>query len=215
MRKNKIFVIGLLGLFGLLGLTGCAKREIKNLNSKSTNIICFGDSITFGSGAESGENYPSLLAKMINFPVINAGAGGDTTSSALNRLESDVLEKEPLLVIVELGGNDFLNKVPIEVTIKNMREIVEKIQNKEAMVAIVDIGGGIFLGGYHKVFYKIAKERGAIFIPKVLGEIFTNPNLKSDYIHPNAEGYKIITQRIYRVIRPYLEKNALLRESQK
>ena len=79
---------------GLL-LSGCAKREIKNIDSNGKNIICFGDSITFGYGVSSGEDYPSILAKMFQYALINAGIDGDTTTEALKRLEYDVLDRIP------------------------------------------------------------------------------------------------------------------------
>jgi len=208
MRKNKIFVIGLIGLLGLLG---CAKKEIKNIDSGGRNIICFGDSITFGYGASPGEDYPSVLAKLINIPVINAGIDGDNTSEALKRLKPDVLDREPLLVIIEFCGNDFLRKFPMEVTLNNIKEMVEQIQAKGAMVAIVDISAGMFLAEYRKAFSNLAREKGAIFIPRLLSGIITNPSMKSDFLHPNANGYKMVTQCIYRAITPYLEQNAKLK----
>ena len=208
MRKNKIFVIGLIGLLGLLG---CAKKEIKNIDSGGVNIICFGNSITFGYGASPGEDYPSVLAKLINMPVINAGIDGDNTSEALKRLKPDVLDIEPLLVIIEFCGNDFLRKFPMEVTLNNTEEMVEQIQAKGAMVAIVDISAGMFLSEYRKAFSRLAREKGAIFIPRLLSGIITNPSMKSDFLHPNANGYKMVTQRIYRAITPYLEQNAKLK----
>ena len=207
---NIILVLGFLGSW-VLGLVGCAKREIINIDSRGTKIICFGDSITFGYGAQTQESYPVVLSKMIQTPVINAGIDGDTTTEALRRFDSDVLERDPLLVIIEFGGNDFLRKIPRTVTVNNIKEMVERAQAKGAMVAIVDISAGMFLGEYRTAFYNLAKEKGAIFIPHILSSIITNPHLKSDFLHPNAEGYKIVTQRIYRGIIAYLNQNTVLK----
>ena len=214
MKKNKLLVLLFYCSIVLL-LVGCAKREIKNIDSKGKNIICFGDSITFGYGAEPGGDYPSALTKMTSVAVINAGIDGDTSTEALKRLQSGVLDREPLLVIVEFGGNDFLRKIPQEETLNNMIEIIDKIQAKGAMVAVVDISTTMILKQYHSAFYNLAREKGAIFIPRILSGIITNPSLKSDFIHPNADGYNAIAQRIYRAITPYLNKNTLLRQSQK
>lgn len=215
MLKNKlIYVIALLG-YSVVALTGCAKREIKNINSKGKNIVCFGDSITFGYGAEPGGDYPSALAKMTSVAVINAGIDGDTSTEALKRLKSDVLDRDPLLVIVEFAGNDFLRKIPQEITLNNVEEMIEKIQAQGAMTAIVDISAGMFLAEYRKAFSNLARQKGAIFIPGILSGIITNPHLKSDFIHPNTDGYNVIAQRIYRAITPYLNQNSLLRQTQK
>jgi lysophospholipase L1-like esterase len=208
----------LLATFYLLStilLTACAKREIINIDSKGTNIICFGDSITFGYGANPGEDYPSVLAKMINAPVINAGIDGDTSIEALRRIDTDVLDRDPLLVIVEFGGNDFLKRTPLAETLSNVEEMIKKVQSAGAMVAITDVGAGMIMSDYGKEFRRLGKRYRAIFIPHLLSGILANPSLKSDSIHPNAEGYKFIAQKVYRVVTPYLNHNAILRQSQK
>jgi lysophospholipase L1-like esterase len=214
MRKNKLFVIALLG-YSVITLTSCAKREIKNIDSKGANIICFGDSITFGYGAGTGEDYPSNLAKLIYLPVVNAGVDGDISEQALNRIKINVLEKDPLLVIIEFCGNDFLKKVPFETTRDNISKMIDRIQARGAMVAVADISAGMFLAEYRKAFYRLAKEKDAIFIPHILSGIITNPSMKSDFLHPNAKGYKMIAERVYGVILPYLNRNATLRKPQK
>ena len=213
-HTRKVFLFAACCLL-FVTLAGCAKKEIKNIDSKGKNIVCFGDSISFGYGAEPAGDYPSALTKMTSIPVINAGIDGDTSTEAIKRIKSDVLDRDPFLVIVEFGGNDFLRKIPQEITLNNMREIIDKIQAQGAMVAVADISTGMILKEYHSAFFNLAREKGAIFIPPILSGIITNPRLKSDFIHPNADGYNVIAQRIYRVITPYLNQNSLLRQSQK
>lgn len=199
-------------MFSLL-LSGCVKRKIPNMDSQGDNVICFGNSITLGYGAEPGEDYPTILSKLINMPVINAGVDGDTSTGGLGRIEQDVLEKKPLLVIVEVGGNDFLKKIPMDKTISNVKEIVDKIHAKRAMVAIADVSAGLVLRDYRIELNKIAKEKNTIFIPGLLSGIITNPELKSDFLHPNVKGYNIIAQRVHQAILPYIKRNMLLRKS--
>src|SRR5919199_350459 len=76
--------------------------KVRNLDSRGANVIAFGDSLTAGYGAQAGEDYPSRLSALIGVPVINAGVSGDTTQSALARIDSDVLSRDPRLVIVGL-----------------------------------------------------------------------------------------------------------------
>lgn len=215
MKDNFLRLCGVFIIFCAFAVTGCAKREIKNIDSKGTNIICFGDSITFGYGANPGEDYPTALSKMIDIPVINAGIDGDTSVEALKRIESDVLERDPLLVIIEFGGNDFLRKISKETTLKNLKQMIDKIQEKGAMVAIVDISAGMLLSEYRAAFSNIAREKQVVFISNILSGIITNPHLKSDFMHPNADGYKMIAQRIYRTLIPYLNQNHILRQVKK
>jgi len=196
---------GILLIFLSIWLSGCGEQKIKNLDAQGESIICFGDSITFGYGANPGEDYPTALSKMVKLEVINAGVDGDTSFSALERLEQDVLSKNPRLVIVEFCGNDFLKKIPKETTIKNLGEVIDRIQAKGIMVALVDISAGLFFREYRAAFKKLAEEKQAIFIPVVLYKIITNPVMKSDFFHPNARGYKIIADRIYNAIRRYIK----------
>ena len=186
-------------------LSGCVKQEIKNLDAKGSCIICFGDSITFGYGANPGEDYPTAIGKMTRLPVINAGVDGDTSFSALKRLEQDVLSKNPRLVIVEFCGNDFLKKIPKETTVKNLNEIIDRIQAQGIMVALMDISAGMFFREYRAAFNEIAQKKQTIFIPVVLNKIITNPAMKSDFFHPNARGYKVIAGRVYNAICRYIK----------
>jgi len=200
--KNKLkYILIILSIL----LAGCFKPEIKNIDAKGENIICFGDSITFGYGANQGEDYPTALRKMVKLPVINAGVDGNTTFAALERLDTDVLSKNPRLVIVEFCGNDFLKKITIEETVKNLSKIIDRIQQKGAMVALVDISSGMFFMQYRGVFKKLAIEKKAIFIPTILNRIITNPSMKSDFFHPNARGYKVVAKRIYQKISAYIK----------
>lgn len=182
------------------------RREIKNTDSGGKNIICFGDSITFGYGVNPGEDYPSSLQKLMSRPVINAGVDGNTSALGLARLRADVLARDPYLVLIEFSGNDFINKIPVSSTINNIKEMIRQIQHQGAMVAIVDVSAGLFLGEYRLKLFQLARQTGSIFIPATLSNIITNPSLKSDFMHPNVQGYKIISQRVYQAIVPYLKE---------
>ena len=95
----------------------------------------------------------------------------------------------------------------------NIKEMVDKIQAKAAMVAIVDISAGMLFKDYHHKLSKIARQKGTIFISGVLSGIITNPGLKSDFFHPNDNGYNMIAQRVYRAILPYLKKNKIMKQA--
>ncbi|MBN2830702.1 MAG: arylesterase [Candidatus Omnitrophica bacterium] len=204
MLRIKFFLVISL-YFVLISLSACAKQEIKNTGSSGENIICFGDSITFGYGVNPGEDYPSILSKMVKMPVVNAGADGDTSISAFKRIKEDVLDKRPFLVLIEFCGNDFLKDVPQQSTVNNIRKMIIEIQSQGAITAIVDVSAGFFLRDYRIKLSKIARETGSIFVPAALSGIITNPSMKSDFMHPNPEGYKIIAQRVYCAISPYLK----------
>ena len=196
--------ISLILFFLALFITAGCSRKIANVNSSGKTIICFGDSITYGVGASRGEDYPSVLSRMLKRKVINAGVSGDTTKGALLRLKRDVLSRDPYLVIIELGGNDFLKNIPLKETAGNLEKIVTLIQNKGAIAVICDTSVGYFMKGYREHFRSIALKKKAVFIPGVMDNIFNNPGLKSDYVHPDAKGYRIIARRIYQAVKSYV-----------
>ena len=170
--------------------------RVKNLDSRGSAIIAFGDSLTSGYGASAGEDYPSRLSQFANVTVVNAGVSGDTTDSALERLESDVLTRDPRIVIVGLGGNDFLRGAPIASTEANLRTIIRKIQEAGAMVVLLGFKFPSFNANYESMYERVADEEGCLLIPEMLSGISTDPSMKSDEIHPNARGYELIARRV-------------------
>jgi lysophospholipase L1-like esterase len=180
--------------------------KVRNLRSAGEAIICFGDSLTEGVGADAGEDYPSVLSRKLNFPVVNAGQRGDTTAQALERLSDSVLRKNPRLVIVLLGGNDYLRQLPRSESKKNLAEIVRRIQQQGAMVAIAGIKLGLFTDEFAPIYEDTAKELGALYIAQVMKGILSDATLKSDPIHPNRAGYSLIAERIAEKVRPLLRE---------
>ena len=197
-------------LLSTIIFSSCGSRgsfsDVRNLQSRGQNIVCFGDSLTEGVGAEKGEDYPSRLARELSHPVINAGRRGDTSADGLARLEQDVLEKNPRLVIVLFGGNDFMRQVPLNETRRNLEEIVRHIQARGAMVALVGMRLGLFTDEYGPIYEEIAKQHGALYIPEVLKGILSDPRLKGDSIHPNSAGYQLMAERIVKQVKPLLEE---------
>ena len=183
----------------LLIVSGCGGERfdtIRNLRSAGETIICFGDSLTEGVGAEPGEEYPTILSRLLGMRVVNAGQRGDTTAQALERINTSVVNKNPRLVILLLGGNDFLRQIPTRETRQNLKELVRKIQDHGAMVAIAGIKLGFFTDEYGPIFEETAAEFDAIYIPQVMKGIFNDTKLRSDQIHPNSAGYRLIAERI-------------------
>lgn len=227
-RSLKAFSKKLL-VFLLLVLlfSGCAGNKFDNIanlyTAKGENIVCFGNSLTKGEGAglpfvvrlrrtEEGEgkDYPSILRRKLDLPVINAGVNGDTTFSALRRLEKDVLSKDPRIVIVELGANDYLawgsqRKGPsTEESFKNLKYVVDKIIKEGAIVIIAAIP---FDSEYKRRYKELAKETGALLIPDIMKGILGNPSLMSlDRMHPNDKGYQVMAENILEYLEPLLQE---------
>jgi len=198
MRKAVyFFFIAAVLFFGWFLLFGQPGPERAGRQGSAGPVVCFGDSLTYGTGAAEGRDYPSQLSAMLGVTVINAGVPGDTTASALARLESDVLVHAPATVLVTLGGNDLKNGVPADEALANLTRIVEKLQQAGCRVVVGGLRFPLRDRGYGRAYGELAERTGALLIPHVLEGIMGRPALMSDPIHPNGEGYTVMARRFY------------------
>ena len=187
----------------LLVALACSPRA-PNLDSPGSTIVCFGDSITAGVGAAPEESYPTLLAEALGVEVRNLGVPGDTAGSAAARIDQ-VLAQDPWLVIVELGGNDLLQRAPIAATEAALRGIVERLLAARVVPVLVEIEVPFYGGGYDDMFERLADDYDVPLVDDALRGILTDPALKSDTIHPNAAGYRRLAQAVAAEVEPLLE----------
>ncbi len=194
LKRFTIPVIGLLLLVAIWYVRSLAPKPA--LPTAGRQIIFFGDSLVSGRGASPGRDLVSQLTDRIGTTIINAGRSGDTTESAVARLDRDVLARDPRVVIVLLGGNDYLRKVPRDRMFANLRRIVEGIRAKGAGVVLVGINPGVLTDPFDSGFEEIARRTQSVFVPDVLDGILGNSDLMSDPIHPNDRGYAMMAARI-------------------
>ena len=206
MSRTRLAIFaGVLIAIGFFVWANYFRVDLKNYPpSGGTQIIAFGDSLTSGVGAGRGEDYPSHLSQLIGRDVVNRGIPGETTAHALRRLEEDVLEQDPRIVIVFLGGNDMLQRRPLSELFGNLDQIVERIQESGAMVVLVGLKGLPFDQGYGAGYRDLARRRGCLLVPDAMGGIITDVKLKSDQVHPNGKGYRLIAERVAEALEPYL-----------
>lgn len=181
-----------------------SQPEIKNRDSRGESIVAFGDSLVRGVGASDNHDFVSLLSARIQQPIINLGVSGNTTADGLARLEQ-VLQAKPKIVILLLGGNDYLKRLPISQTFQNLGQIVSQIQESGAMVLLLGIRGGLLTDNYDDKFADFAREHHTAFVPNVLAGLLGNDAYMSDTIHPNDAGYAKIADKIEPVLRDLLE----------
>jgi acyl-CoA thioesterase-1 len=193
--------IPLLRVLFLLLLAGCGP-EIPNLDSPGSTIVCLGDSITSGVGA-AGQSYPGLLADKLGTEVINAGVPGDTSEDGLRRVD-EVLDQDPWMVIVELGGNDILRQMTPARSEAALRTILDRLLAARVVPVLVEIEVP-FRGKYAEVFERIDDDYDIPIVEDTLGEILLDADLKADPIHPNAAGQKILAEAIADVVEPIVE----------
>lgn len=165
--------------------------------NRPIHVITLGDSITAGVGTTNGHTYVSQLTLFTGIAIDNQSVSGDTTEEALSRLDSDVISRDPEVVIVFLGGNDILQNVDADDTIQNIRTIVTRIQASGAKVVLVGIYDGFILRKYETGYRDVAHDLGAYYVPGILRGIIGNNDLTSDAVHPNNAGHDIIADRIF------------------
>jgi acyl-CoA thioesterase-1 len=189
----------------LLLLASCGP-DVPNLDSPGKAIVVLGDSIASGAGSGPGEAYPELLAARLGTEVVNAGVSGSTTADGLARID-EVLAENPWLVIVELGGNDFLRRVPPEQMEQRMRQILDRLIAARVVPVLVELDVP-FGGRYLEIYDRLGDEYQVPVVEEVLGEVLRDPSLKSDTIHPNAAGQKVLAEAIAEEIEPLIEARA-------
>ncbi|MCF7917866.1 arylesterase [Candidatus Gracilibacteria bacterium] len=180
-------------------------------------IVVFGDSLTAGHGVEEQQNYPALLQFRLNqegyphYNVLNFGIDGDTTKDGLERTET-LFEHQPEIVIVALGANDAFQRVPLEETRKNLKKILEKIQNHKAKIILAGIvppptRGFSYIGAFEEMYKELAREFDAVLMPSLLSGVMLRSEYNlSDNIHPNPAGYRIITDNLWSYVHILLRK---------
>lgn len=203
MRKNlPRSIAGPLALLLLAAsLAGCGtETKLPKLATDAT-LLAFGDSITHGTGAGAGEDYPAVLQGMIGRRVINAGVPGETSAGGLARLPRALEEHRPELVILCLGGNDFLRKLDPAQTRANLDRMIAMIQASGIPVVLVAVPQVALLGGNDPVYEELARQHRLVLEDEVLNDVLRDRDLKSDPIHPNAQGYRRVAKALAELLK--------------
>ena len=180
----------------LLVLAACSPRPKLERLQDDAVVLAFGDSLTFGTGAGENESYPAQLEQLIGRRVVRAGVPGEVTAQALARLPLALDEHAPRLLLLCIGGNDFLNRLGNAQAEQNVRAMVKLALSRGVQVMLIGTPEpGVFVTP-PDFYAKIAKELGVPYEDTVIGEVLKNANLKSDPIHPNARGYRVIAERV-------------------
>ncbi|HEY9102756.1 arylesterase [Chitinimonas sp.] len=180
----------------LLLLAACGERtKLPRLPAQAT-ILAFGDSLTYGTGATPDSSYPSILSQLIGHPVANAGIPGNTTEDGLGRLDDVLAEQHPALLILCLGGNDFLQQKPETETVANLRSMLNQAQNRRIPVLLVATPKPGLTLAIPDFYRQLAEEYRIPLEDQALRQILGKAKLKSDAVHPNAEGYRELAEAI-------------------
>lgn len=186
-----------LGAAALLGtaLAGCGRSQGKAQPVPAgSTVLALGDSLTFGTGASAETSYPTVLAGLTGWNVVNAGVPGDTSAQALARLPALLAEHRPKLVIVSIGGNDFLRKLPESDTRANVHAACKLALESGAQVLLVAVPRATVAAALgqmtdHALYAEVAKDLNIPLQREGWGEVLAQAELRSDQVHANAKGY--------------------------
>jgi acyl-CoA thioesterase-1 len=179
-------------------------------------IVAFGDSLTSGLGVAADQTYPARLGQRLaregyDYRVVNAGVSGDTTAGGLRRVDW-ALRLKPEIVILELGVNDALRGQKLEGVRSNLDQIVGRFQASGARVLLVGMRlppnyGDRYAQDFRRLYAEVARARHAPLMPFFLDGVGAVPQLnQADGIHPTAQGYAIIVDRLWPFLLPLLQR---------
>jgi acyl-CoA hydrolase len=194
--------------FLLLALTSwlfsaCSKEAKYQAIPRGASVLAFGDSVTFGTGAGDGEDWPSLLAASTGWQIINAGVPGDTAQAARSRLPALLAEHRPALVIIELGGNDFLRRRSAQAVREDLQHLLSVARQSGAQVVLIGVPELSLLAvvagkpSDSPIYEALAEAEDVPLIRDVFSAVLARPEWCADRIHPNAEGYRQMASGIF------------------
>ncbi len=190
--------------------------QAANAACEGKKLVVLGDSLVAGYGLPPGAAFPEQLAlelekSGLSISVTNAGVSGDTTSGGLSRLDWSVGDDADV-VILELGANDALRGIPVEVTRENLEAMVTKLKDKGAEVILAGMlappnMGSRYGEAFNAIYPDLAEAYDVALYPFFLDGVAAEPSLnQDDGIHPNSQGITIMVERFFPLIRQVLEK---------
>ncbi len=190
------FLICVLVLF-----TGCGRGPKIRPLAEDAVVVAFGDSLTAGYGAEAGQDYPSVLAKLSGWQVVNAGVPGELSAAGLARLPGVLEEHRPALVLLCHGGNDILADSSGASIAANLDAMVRLCREAGAEVVLLAVPRRGLRLKAAPLYAEVAKRNGVPLVEDAIAEVLSKNALKSDYVHPNAAGYARIAEAVWRELR--------------
>jgi acyl-CoA thioesterase I len=189
-------VARLLLVLALAAAAACGDRTKLSRLPDSAVVLAFGDSLTYGTGAAESDSYPAQLEKLIGRRVVRDGVPGEVTAQALARLPGALDEHAPRLLLLCIGGNDFLRRLGNAQAEANVREMVKLARSRGIEVLLIGTPEPGFTVTPPPFYAGIAKQFTLPYEGSVIGEVLRDESLKADPIHPNARGYGVVAARL-------------------
>jgi len=180
---------------------GCGRQPRLSALAPDAVVLAFGDSLTFGTGAGEQESYPAQLARLIGRTVMRAGVPGEVSADGLARLPEALDEHQPKLLILCHGGNDFLRRLPKQQAAANVRAMIRLATSRGIEVVLIGTPELGLTVTPPEFYAEVADEFRIPYEDGIVGKILRDASLKSDAIHPNARGYRLLAERVAELLR--------------
>ena len=184
--------------------------------SAARTLLVVGDSLSAEYGLARGTGWVPLLARRMseqypNYQVVNASISGDTTSGGVARLPALLQRHQPAIVVLELGSNDALRGLSLQMTEQNLRDMAQRSRQAGARVLIVGMQippnyGRDYTQRFAEVFPAVAKAEQAGLVPFLMDGMATDRAMfQADGIHPNEQAQPALLDNVWAALRPMLE----------
>jgi acyl-CoA thioesterase-1 len=185
-------------------------------SARERTVLVFGDSLVAGLGLPADQGFvPHMQAALdkakAGVTLVNGGVSGDTTTTALARLDW-ALGDDPDGVLLELGANDMLEGVPVATIAANLDAIMKKLVARKLPVFIAGMKanrglGADYASAFDALYPALAKKYGATLYPFFLDGVALDPSLNQpDMVHPNEKGVAVIVARMLPALTAWLGK---------
>lgn len=202
-RRHFFQYAGLPAVPVLLGLAACGRREpMLPALRPGARVLALGDSLTAGNGATPAEAWPAVLGQLTGWQVDNEGVSGDTSAGALQRLGPLLAASRYDAVLVGIGGNDMLRRLPQQGTRDNVAAILRQARAHTAHVALIatpapePLRAAVGSLSDADFYADVARAEKALLIPRVYATVLSDAAMRSDQIHANANGYAAMARQL-------------------
>ncbi|HEX5388850.1 MAG TPA: GDSL-type esterase/lipase family protein [Burkholderiaceae bacterium] len=198
LRRTFFFASVLLAM-----LAGCGPSPRQFVVPAGQTVLAFGDSVTHGTGAGPGEDWPTLLAAATGWQMVNAGVPGDTAQAAQARLPALLAQHRPALVVIEIGGNDFLRRRTAADVKADVRGLIQAAKASGAQTVLVAVPALSLMAAVAgrpsdaPLYAELAEEEQVALVPEVFSRVLGDAALRTDPVHPNAAGYREMAQGLH------------------
>jgi lysophospholipase L1-like esterase len=182
-------------------LAGCKQSAKMPPLAGDGVLLAFGDSLTFGTGAGENESYPAVLEQLTGHKVMNYGVPGEISADGLARLPWVLEHEKPALLILCHGANDLLRHMDQRQAAENLRGMIRLARQRGIAVMLIAVPAPDLSLKPPKFYTEVAAEFGIPIEARALSRILGKGSLKSDYIHPNAAGYRQLAEALVSLLK--------------